>query len=165
MIPKVEVGNPWGRVGSRKKIMNSFLDKDVGLFPVAKKQKQKTMLHLRTPQEMGGFERDTHMCSELAKKAISAAAHSRFMEKRKTAETIATPVPGVWSLKRSNHCSLLSNSSLLKTPSVSVSLFPVFLCLPVSVVIVSVSCIQDDPTGHLPSIRAAFSAGATSHSP
>lgn len=112
--------------------MDSFLDKNVGLFPLAKK-KNKT----KEPQMDDTLEDSsgdvafcgflTLMCSELAKKTISAAIPSGLRKNWKTIqETIATPVTGVWSPpKRRNHCSVLSNSSLLKTPSVSASLsFP-----------------------------------------
>lgn len=135
-------------------------------FSSCKKTKTKNNATLEDTSRDGGFwERYTYVQWVSKESHLSSCSFRLHGEEENCAETIATPVPGVWSLKRSNHCSLLSNSSLLKTPSVSASLFPVFLCLPVSVVIVSVSCIQDDPTGHLPSTRAAFSAGATSHSP
>lgn len=83
--------------GSGKKVMNSFLDKAVELFSVAETNKTKiTKVYLRIPQEMGVFDRGTHMCRELAKKIIKAAIHSGLLGNWKTMqETIATPGSGV----------------------------------------------------------------------
>ena len=44
------------------------------------KQKQKAMIHMRAPQEIGVFDRDTRAFRDLAKKTNSAATHSGLVE-------------------------------------------------------------------------------------
>lgn len=133
------------------------------------KQNQKSVTHLRLTQEIGVFDRDAHVFSELAKKTTSAATHSGLTENWKMMqETIATPVTGIWSPpKRRNPCSLPSHPSLLRALlfiPLSLSSFP--LSALVSVVVCSVSFIQDDLAGYLPSNLklpnwASFSVQAT----
>lgn len=80
--------------------MDSFLNNSVGLLPLAKNPKQKNhkpVIHLRIPQEMGLFDRDTFICGELAKKTISAVTHSGLMKDWKTVRGNPSS-SGYWSM-------------------------------------------------------------------
>lgn len=97
---------------------------------------------------MWDFDKNT--CVQWVSKENRLSTHTL----RPHGETTAIPVTVFWSpLERENHHSLLSDSSLLRTLSLSGSTWFSSSCL-CTVVIFFVSCIQDDQSGYL-----AFSTG------
>lgn len=120
VISKVDVDDEresWG-----EKILNSFLDKVLSFFQKNKPQKQKQWYPWGNLKRLGILI-EILVCGELAKKTIIPATCSDLTDNWKPMwETMEAPVTKVWSpLHRRNHCSLLSESSLLRLLSVSVS--------------------------------------------
>lgn len=76
VISRIDTGNEWEREGLGERIMTSFLDKLLGSFQLPKSKNPQTKREYTQHCKRCGILIKIHVCSELAKKTISASTHS-----------------------------------------------------------------------------------------